>query len=113
MLHIHDTTTRAQAVRGDASAVARRYPGHTICITENGRWQDLRPRLVRTWWTACCGCAKWVDVQDLPYPIVDMPDWHTGEWMKFGLWDVVPDGKVLRRVTYEPMLEEVRGRSAG
>jgi len=92
------------------SGVARRYPGHTICITETGCWQDLRPRWVRDVVDGVLGVREaGVDVQGIClYPIVDMPDWHTGEWMKFGLWDVVPDGKVLRRVTYEPMLEEVR-----
>ncbi|HVG95912.1 MAG TPA: glycoside hydrolase [Chloroflexota bacterium] len=92
------------------SGVARRYPGHTICITETGCWQDLRPRWVRDVVDGVLRVREaGVDVQGIClYPIVDMPDWHTGEWMKFGLWDVVPDGKVLRRVTYEPMLEEVR-----
>ncbi len=32
------------------------------------------------------------------FPAVDMPDWHTGEWLHSGIADLVPDGDDLRRV---------------
>jgi beta-glucosidase/6-phospho-beta-glucosidase/beta-galactosidase len=90
--------------------VARRYPGHTICITETGCWQDLRPRWLRD--VVDCVLAvrrEGVDLQGIClYPIVDMKDWHSGRWMKFGLWDVAEEQGVMRRVAYEPLLEEVR-----
>jgi beta-glucosidase/6-phospho-beta-glucosidase/beta-galactosidase len=43
------------------------------------------------------------------FPAVDMPNWHTGEWLQMGLCDVVeePDGR-LRRVPYEPYVAELR-----
>lgn len=42
------------------------------------------------------------------FPAVDMPDWHTGEWLHNGLCDVVPEGEVLRRVECEPYVAELR-----
>jgi hypothetical protein len=37
------------------------------------------------------------------FPAVDMPDWHTGEWLNNGIADLVeqPDG-TLKRVPFEP-----------
>lgn len=32
------------------------------------------------------------------FPAVDMPDWHTGEWLHNGLCDVQPEGDDLRRL---------------
>jgi hypothetical protein len=42
------------------------------------------------------------------FPAVDMPDWHTGEWLHNGLTDVVDEGGVLRRQPAEPYIEELR-----
>ena len=42
------------------------------------------------------------------FPAVDMPDWHTGEWLHNGICDVVPDGDVLRRVPFAPYVDELR-----
>jgi hypothetical protein len=42
------------------------------------------------------------------YPIVDMPDWHGGHFMQFGMWDLVPEGDALTRVLYEPYLRELQ-----
>ena len=42
------------------------------------------------------------------YPAVDMPDWHTGEWLNMGLCDVVEEEGRLRRVPYEPYIQELR-----
>ncbi|MBI3969905.1 MAG: glycoside hydrolase [Chloroflexi bacterium] len=89
--------------------VARRYPGHPILISETGCWRELRP----VWLRDVVDDVLELLEEGVPiagiclYPIVDMPDWHSGEYMLFGLWDLVPDGRVLRRVTYEPLLQEV------
>lgn len=42
------------------------------------------------------------------FPAVDMPDWHSGEWLHNGLCDLVaqPDG-TLRRVPHAPVVEEL------
>lgn len=42
------------------------------------------------------------------FPAVDMPDWHTGEWLHNGLCDVVPEGDVLKRLECEPYIAELR-----
>ncbi|MBD0318122.1 MAG: b-glycosidase [Thermoleophilia bacterium] len=42
------------------------------------------------------------------FPAVDMPNWHTGEWLHNGICDLVPDGDDLRRVPYEPYVTELR-----
>jgi hypothetical protein len=42
------------------------------------------------------------------FPAVDMPDWHTGEWLHMGLCDLEPDGERLRRVPYGPYVDELR-----
>ena len=42
------------------------------------------------------------------FPAVDMPNWHTGEWLHNGICDLVEDGDDLRRVVYEPYVQELR-----
>jgi beta-glucosidase/6-phospho-beta-glucosidase/beta-galactosidase len=42
------------------------------------------------------------------FPAVDMPDWHTGEWLHNGICDLVEEGDDLRRVPYEPYIAELR-----
>jgi beta-glucosidase/6-phospho-beta-glucosidase/beta-galactosidase len=42
------------------------------------------------------------------FPAVDMPDWHTGEWLHNGIADLVDEGGVLRRVPFAPYVEELR-----
>jgi beta-glucosidase/6-phospho-beta-glucosidase/beta-galactosidase len=43
------------------------------------------------------------------FPAVDMPDWHTGEWLHNGICDLEPaeDGR-LTRVPFQPFVEELR-----
>jgi beta-glucosidase/6-phospho-beta-glucosidase/beta-galactosidase len=42
------------------------------------------------------------------FPAVDMPDWHSGQWLNNGLCDVVPGGDKLQRVECEPYIAELR-----
>ena len=42
------------------------------------------------------------------FPAVDMPDWHTGEWLHNGIADLVPVDGRLTRVPYQPYVEELR-----
>jgi beta-glucosidase/6-phospho-beta-glucosidase/beta-galactosidase len=42
------------------------------------------------------------------FPAVDMPDWHTGEWLHNGICDLVEEGNDLKRVPYEPYVAELR-----
>ena len=36
-----------------------------------------------------------------------MPNWHTGEWLHNGICDLVDEGGKLRRVPFEPFVEEL------
>ena len=42
------------------------------------------------------------------FPAVDMPNWHTGEWLHNGICDLVEEGGDLRRVPFEPYVAELR-----
>jgi len=53
--------------------------------------------------------ARGIDLHGIClFPAVDMPDWHTGEWLHNGICDLVADGDDLRRVPYEPLVQELR-----
>jgi hypothetical protein len=42
------------------------------------------------------------------FPAIDMPDWHTGEWLNNGIYDLVPEGGSLKRVAHQPYIDELR-----
>ena len=43
------------------------------------------------------------------FPAVDMPDWHTGEWLHNGICDLVPcEGGELSRVPEPEYVDELR-----
>jgi len=42
------------------------------------------------------------------FPAVDMPNWHSGEWLHNGICDLVEEGDDLRRVPFEPYVTELR-----
>jgi len=42
------------------------------------------------------------------FPGVDMPNWHTGEWLHNGIADLEPDGDDLRRAPFAPYVAELR-----
>jgi beta-glucosidase/6-phospho-beta-glucosidase/beta-galactosidase len=42
------------------------------------------------------------------FPAVDMPDWHTGEWLNNGICDVHPSGTNLVRVPCDSYILELR-----
>ena len=42
------------------------------------------------------------------FPAVDMPNWHTGEWLHNGICDLVEEAGDLKRVPYEPYVAELR-----
>ena len=42
------------------------------------------------------------------FPAVDMPNWHSGEWLHNGICDLVEEGGDLRRVPFEPYVAERR-----
>jgi beta-glucosidase/6-phospho-beta-glucosidase/beta-galactosidase len=42
------------------------------------------------------------------FPAVDMPDWHTGEWLHNGICDLVDGDGNLKRVPHQPYVDELR-----
>lgn len=42
------------------------------------------------------------------FPAVDMQDWHTGEWLNNGICDLVNESGKLKRVPFEPYIQEIR-----
>ena len=42
------------------------------------------------------------------FPAVDMPNWHTGEWLHNGICDLVEENGDLRRVPHESYVAELR-----
>ena len=93
--------------------VYRRY-GRPIVITETACCVELRPIWLRYIVDECLAALQaGVDLQGIClYPIIDFPGWDSGKMIEFGLWDLVPDGDALRRVVYEPYLEELRRSQA-
>lgn len=89
--------------------VYRRYR-RQIVITETGCWDDLRPAWLHYIIEECLAAMQQgVDLGGIClYPVIGMPDWHDGHFMRFGLWDLVRDGTALRRVPYQPYLKELR-----
>jgi beta-glucosidase/6-phospho-beta-glucosidase/beta-galactosidase len=50
-----------------------------------------------------------IDLQGIClFPAVDMPDWHTGQWLHNGICDMVENGGDLKRVPDQPYVEELR-----
>jgi hypothetical protein len=43
------------------------------------------------------------------FPAVDMPDWHTGEWLHSGIADLAPDGDDLRRAPATDYVARLHG----
>ncbi|WP_034256983.1 family 1 glycosylhydrolase [Adhaeribacter aquaticus] len=42
------------------------------------------------------------------FPAVDMPDWHTNEWLHNGLFDLEAEGELLQRKECVPYVAELR-----
>jgi hypothetical protein len=42
------------------------------------------------------------------FPCVDMPNWHDGQWLHNGICDLVEENGDLRRVPFEPYVQELR-----
>lgn len=40
------------------------------------------------------------------FPAVDMLDWHTGQWVHNGICDLVEEAGELKRVPYQPNVDE-------
>jgi beta-glucosidase/6-phospho-beta-glucosidase/beta-galactosidase len=92
--------------------VAARYPAHPLLISETGCRGDMRAVWFEHTVDGAMGAiANGVDLQGVClYPIIDMPDWYSGEWIEYGMWDLVPEsdqahpaGVRMRRRLYRPL----------
>ena len=53
--------------------------------------------------------ARGIDLHGIClFPAVDMPDWHTGQWLHNGICELVPEGEERRRVPDAAYVEELR-----
>ncbi len=53
--------------------------------------------------------ARGIDLHGIClFPAVDMPNWHTGEWLHNGICDLVEENGDLRRVPHESYVAELR-----
>jgi beta-glucosidase/6-phospho-beta-glucosidase/beta-galactosidase len=95
------------------ATVAARYPGHPIIISETGCRGDMRAVWFDYTVDGAMGALEaGIDLQGVClYPIIDMPDWYSGEWIEYGMWDLVPeagetgsDGEPrMKRRLYRPL----------
>ena len=58
---------------------------------------------------ALAAVEKGIDLHGIClFPAVDMPDWHTGEWLHNGICDLHPVNGELQRIPNDPYIEELR-----
>jgi beta-glucosidase/6-phospho-beta-glucosidase/beta-galactosidase len=103
----HDERIRPLA---DMLADAWARYGRPIVIGETSGLGDGRPDWLKdVMEESLAAVDRGVDLHGVClYPAVDMPDWHTGEWLNMGLLDIVEDGDRLHRVPFAPYVEELR-----
>ena len=81
-----------------------------IIIGETSGLKEGRPAWLRDLMQeSIAAVARGIDLQGVClFPAIDMPNWHTGEWLHNGICDLVEDGDDLRRVPYQPYVDELR-----
>jgi beta-glucosidase/6-phospho-beta-glucosidase/beta-galactosidase len=81
-----------------------------MIIGETSGLGDGRPAWLRdVMQESLAAVARGVDLHGVClFPAVDMPNWHTGEWLHNGICDLVEEGGTLRRVPHEPYVDELR-----
>ena len=84
--------------------------GRPMLIGETSGLDRERPTWLRdVMQEALAAVDRGVDLHGVCiFPGVDMPDWHTGEWLHNGICDLVPDGDDLRRMPDEEYIAELR-----
>jgi beta-glucosidase/6-phospho-beta-glucosidase/beta-galactosidase len=87
----------------------KRY-GRPMLISETSGLRDGRPSWLKDVMEESMAAVNLgIDLHGIClFPAVDMPDWHTGEWLHNGICDVEDDGGQLRRVPYAPYVDELR-----
>ena len=84
--------------------------GRPMIIAETSGLGDGRPAWLRdVMEESLAAVDRGIDLHGVClFPAVDMPDWHTGEWLHNGIADLVLEADVLRRVPFAPYVEELR-----
>ena len=90
--------------------VWERY-GAEMVITETSHVGEKRP----VWLRELTQEVRSILAEGIPlrgvclYPILGMPEWHSREeWTRMGLWDLLDEDGVLKRVLCQPMLEALK-----
>jgi beta-glucosidase/6-phospho-beta-glucosidase/beta-galactosidase len=90
------------------SKVFRRYGRPMIIAETSGLHGGRKDWLKDVMEEALAAVVEGIDLHGIClFPAVDMPDWHTGEWLHNGLCDVVDEGGVLRRTPFAPYVDEL------
>src|SRR5919112_2120251 len=81
-----------------------------IIIGETSGLGDGRPAWLKdVMEESLAAVARGIDLHGVClFPAVDMPDWHTGEWLHNGICDLVDESGDLRRIPFEPYVQELR-----
>ena len=81
-----------------------------MIIAETSGLGDGRPAWLKdVMEESLAAVARGIDLHGVClFPAVDMPNWHTGEWLHNGICDLVDEGGTLRRVPFGPYVEELR-----
>lgn len=103
---LSDNDTRRWPLHKMIGNVWERYGGDLI-ITETSHIDERRAD-----WLSEITCEAEVMLgQNIPlhgiclYPILGMPKWHAqDEWLNMGLWDLVSESGMLKRIPYGPMI---------
>ncbi|MFC4426430.1 b-glycosidase [Deinococcus navajonensis] len=100
---------RIQPLADLLTVVWERY-SRPILIAETSGLREGRPAWLKdVMEESLAAMARGIDLQGIClFPAVDMPDWHTGEWLHNGIFDLVPEGEALRREPYGPYIDELR-----
>lgn len=100
---------RIQPLADLLGIVWERY-SRPIIIAETSGLKEGRPAWLKdVMEESLAAMARGIDLQGVClFPAVDMPDWHTGEWLHNGIFDLVLEGRHLRRKPYGPYVDELR-----
>ncbi|MFB9990795.1 b-glycosidase [Deinococcus oregonensis] len=100
---------RIQPLANLLKLVWERY-SRPIIIAETSGLREGRPAWLKdVMEESLAAMARGIDLHGIClFPAVDMPDWHTGEWLHNGIFDLVAEGEKLRREPYAPYVDELR-----
>ncbi|HYC42678.1 MAG TPA: b-glycosidase [Noviherbaspirillum sp.] len=91
------------------SAVWERYRRPMIIGETSGMGRGRADWLKDVMEESLAAVNRGIDLQGIClFPAVDMPDWHTGEWLHNGICDLIEDGGNLRRQPDERYIAELR-----